>query len=151
MRQLSEKGPVKFLAFGVADYAGTTAAFFDIRSNLEEIRSMATYLLQLSYTPAAWAALVNSPQDRGEAVRGSIEKLGGEMTHTWLAFGEDDVVGILEMPDNVAAAAISMAFNAGGAIKNVKMTPLLSVKDGIEAMKKAAQCGYKPAQKAASA
>jgi uncharacterized protein with GYD domain len=73
------------------------------------------------------------------------------LIHIWLALGEDDVVSILEMPNNVAAAAISMAFHAGGAIKNVKMTPLISVKDGIEAMKKAAQCGYKPAQKAASA
>jgi len=111
---------------------------------------MATYLLQLSYTPATWAALVGNPQDRGEAVRGSIENLGGKLEHIWLAFGEDDVISILEMPDNVAAAAISMAFNAGGAVRGVKITPLMSIQEGIAAMKKAAQCGYQPAQKAAA-
>lgn len=112
---------------------------------------MATYLLQLSYTPAAWAALVSNPQDRLEAVRGPIEKLGGKLVHGWLAFGEDDAVCILEMPDNVAAAAISIAFNAGGAVKSVRTTPLLSFQEGIAAMNEAAECGYKPAQKAASA
>ena len=55
------------------------------------------------------------------------------------------------MPNNIAAAAISIAFSAGCACKNVKTTPLMSIQEGIEAMKKAAKCGYKPAKKAASA
>ncbi len=112
---------------------------------------MATYLLQASYTSGSWAALVSNPQDRFEAVRGPIEKLGGKLLHGWLAFGEDDVVVIVDMPDNVAVAALAMALNAGGALKNVKTTPLISIQEGIAAMKKAADCGYKPAQKAASA
>jgi uncharacterized protein with GYD domain len=112
---------------------------------------MAHYLLQISYTPEAWAALVRKPQDRGEAVRGPVEKLGGKIERIWLAFGEEDVVAVIDMPDNVAAAAISIAFSAGGACKKVKTTPLLSIPDGIEAMKRAAKCGYKPAHKPASA
>jgi len=44
------------------------------------------------------------------------------------------------MPDNVAAAALAMAFNAGGAVKTVKTTPLMSISEGIAAMKKAAEC-----------
>ena len=106
---------------------------------------MATYLLQLSYTPSAWAALVSNPQDRFEVVRRPIEKLGGKHLHGWLAFGEDDVIAIVDMPDNVAVAALAMA------CKNVRTTPLISIQEGIAAMKKAAECGYKPAQKAASA
>lgn len=112
---------------------------------------MAHYLLQISYTPEAWAALVRNPQDRAEAVRGPIEKLGGKVERIWLAFGEDDIVGIFDMPDNVAAAAMSMAFSAGGACKSVKTTPLMSMHEGLEAMKKAAQSGYKPVHKTASA
>ena len=112
---------------------------------------MAHYLLQVSYAAETWAALIRNPQDRAEAVRGAIEKLGGKIERIWLAFGEDDVVGIIEMPNNVAAAAISIAFSAGGACKNVKTTPLLSMAEGMEAMKQAAQSGYKPAQKTASA
>ncbi len=112
---------------------------------------MAHYLLEISYTPEAWAALIKNPQDRAEAVRGPIEKLGGKMERIWLAFGEDDIVGIIDMPNNVAAAAISIAFAGGGACKNVKTTPLMSIEEGMDAMKKAAQSGYKPAHKVASA
>jgi hypothetical protein len=43
---------------------------------------MARYLLQISYSRDAWAALVLNPQDRAEAVRGSIEKLGGKIAQT---------------------------------------------------------------------
>ena len=48
------------------------------------------------------------------------------------------------MPDNVSAAAFAVAVAAGGACKNVKTTPLLSIAEGIEAMKKAGQSGYQP-------
>ena len=105
---------------------------------------MAHYLLQLSYKPEAWAAMIKNPQDRAQAVETAVQKLGGKMERFWLSFGEYDIVGIVEMPDNVAAAAFAMAIGAGGACMNVKTTPLLSTHDGVEAMKKAATCGYKP-------
>lgn len=112
---------------------------------------MAHYLLQVSYSRDAWAALILNPQDRGAAVRGPIEKLGGQIGQLWLAFGDDDIVAIVEMPNNIAAAAISIAFSAGGACKKVKTTPLMSIQEGMEAMKKAGECGYQPASRAASA
>lgn len=106
---------------------------------------MASYLFQVAYSPEAWAAMIKHPQDRAEAVRSSIEKLGGKVVGFYLAFGDYDVVGIIEMPDNVAASAFAMAVAAGGACKSVKTTPLLSIADGVAAMKKAATAGYKPA------
>ena len=106
---------------------------------------MAQYLLQVSYTPEAWAAMIKKPQNRAEAVRAAIEELGGTEKGFWFSFGDYDIVGIIEMPDNVSAAAFSVAVSGGGACRNVKTTPLLSIEDGIEAMKKAATCGYKPA------
>lgn len=105
---------------------------------------MADYLLQLSYSPEAWAGLLKKPHNRIDAVRGSIENLGGKIGPFWLSFGDHDLVGILEMPDHVSAAAFSMAISAGGACRNVKTTPLISMEDGIEAMKKAGKSGYKP-------
>ncbi len=102
-------------------------------------------MLQLSNTPEAWAALIKRPQNRMEAVRKSIENLGGSIKAFWMCFGEHDVIGILEMPDNVSAAAFSMAIGGGGACTNIKTTPLMSIEDGIAAMTKAGKCGYKPA------
>ncbi len=106
---------------------------------------MPSYLFQVSYTAEALATMIKRPQDRAEAVRKPIEKLGGKVVGFWLSFGDYDVVGIFEMPDNVSAAAFALAIAAGGACKSVKTTPLLSVEDGLAAMKKAAGSGYKPA------
>lgn len=107
---------------------------------------MTHYLLQIAYTPETWAKMVQNPQDRAEAVRGPVEKLGGKVERFWMAFGEYDVIGVVEMPDNVAAAAFSMAIAAGGACKDVKTTPLMSTQQGMEALRHAATCGYQPAQ-----
>jgi uncharacterized protein with GYD domain len=106
---------------------------------------MPSYLLQVSYSSEAIAAMIKHPQNRGEAVRKPIEKLGGKINAFWLAFGDYDVVAIIDMPNNVNAAAFALAVAAGGSCKNVRTTPLLSAEEGIAAMKKAASSGYKPA------
>ncbi len=88
---------------------------------------MPSYLLQVSYSAEAWAAMIKHPQDRIEAVRKSVEKLGGKIINGWLSFGDYDIVALLDMPDNVFAAAFAMAAAAGGACKNVQTPPLLSI------------------------
>jgi len=105
---------------------------------------MAGYLLQISYSSEAWAALVKRPQNRIEAVRKVVDKLGGSVGAFWMSFGDYDLVGFLEMPDNVSAAAFAVAVAAGGACRSVKTTPLLTIEEGLEAMKKAGGSGYKP-------
>lgn len=104
---------------------------------------MPHYLLQGSYTPEAWARLVANPHDRTEAVRAPIEKLGGRIHTAFFAFGESDIISIIEMPNNVNAAAIAIAFAAGGTLKSVKTTPLMTAAEALEAIKKAGTSGYK--------
>lgn len=106
---------------------------------------MPYYLQQVAYSQEGWEALVDKPQNRIEAVRPAIEKLGGKIESAWFAFGEYDVVLIVEMPTNVDASAIAMAFAAGGACRNVKTTPLLTIEEGVKAMEKAAGAGYRAA------
>ncbi len=105
---------------------------------------MPSYLVQASYTVEALAAMMKSPQNRTEVVRKAIEKLGGSLTGLWLSFGDQDVVCIIDMPDNISAAALALAIASGGALKSTKTTPLLSVEEGMTAMKKAGTSGYKP-------
>ena len=69
---------------------------------------MPVYLHQIAYSREGWQALLAQPQDRIEAVRPAIEKLGGKIRNAWFAFGEYDIVLISEMPDNASAAAISI-------------------------------------------
>jgi uncharacterized protein with GYD domain len=106
---------------------------------------MPYYLQQVAYSAEGWEALVEKPQNRIEAVRPAIEKLGGKIENAWFAFGEYDVVLILQMPTNVDASAIAMAFAAGGACKSVKTTPLLTIAEAVESMEKAAAAGYRAA------
>ena len=104
---------------------------------------MPQFLFQGSYTSDAWAAQVKDPKNRIDVVRPAFEAMGGSLDHAWLAFGEHDIVGVATFPDNVSAAAISIAVAAGGAIQ-LKTTPLLSMDEGLEATQKAAQVGYRP-------
>jgi uncharacterized protein with GYD domain len=108
-------------------------------------QEMPHYLVQVSYTAEGWAALLKKPQNRIEAVRPAVEKLGGKIEGAWFAFGESDVIVVLDMPDNTSAAALAMAFASGGACKSCKTTPLLTIEDGLEALKQGAKAGYKPA------
>ena len=105
---------------------------------------MSLYAVQVGYTPETWATLIKKPQDRLKAVGRAAEKLGGKLVNAWMTFGDYDIMVILEMPDQVAAAAFAVAVAAGGACKSVKTTPLLSIEQGIEAMKKASSTGYEP-------
>ncbi|MGA8042004.1 MAG: GYD domain-containing protein [Terracidiphilus sp.] len=105
---------------------------------------MPSYLLQASYSTEALRVLIKKPEDRTEVVRRAVEKLGGKLVGLWLSFGDQDVVCIIEMPNNVSAAAISLAIGAGGALKTTRTTSLLSVDEGIAALKKASTSGYSP-------
>ena len=112
---------------------------------------MPFYLHQVSYTPEALARLIASPQDRFEAVRGPIEKLGGKIKDSYFSFGPSDAVMITEFPDNTSAAAIALAFAAGGALRTVQTTALMTTAEAMDALRKAGTCGYKPVTAGAAA
>lgn len=105
---------------------------------------MAYYMLQITYTPDAWAVQVRNPQNRLEMVRPVVERLGGKIESGWLSFGDYDLVVICQFPDNVSAAALSMTASAGGSVRTVKTTPLMTIDEGIEALRKASTAGYRP-------
>ncbi len=105
---------------------------------------MPSYLVQCSYTSEALAALIANPQDRTEHVKKVAKTLSGKIGGSWLSFGEHDLVLIVEMPNNINAAALALAAAAGGSLKSVKTTPLMSIADATEALKKAGTSGYRP-------
>ena len=99
---------------------------------------MAQYLVQVSYTSDSWAAQLKEPKNRIEAVTPVLAKLGGRFTAAYYTFGEYDLVFTAEFPDNVSAAAAAMAFAAGGAVKAIKTTPLMTLEEGMNALRKGA-------------
>jgi uncharacterized protein with GYD domain len=106
---------------------------------------MATYLIQVAYNTDGWKGLIASPQDRMKAITPAVEQLDGSVVAGWVAFGDYDVVAIIDLPTNVSAAAFSMAVSAGGTVKAFKTTPLMSMEEAVTAMDLAAESLYEPA------
>ncbi len=108
---------------------------------------MAFYLVQVTYTPEAWAAMVKTPQNRMEsAVQPVAEKLGGKAAGCWVAFGKYDTIAMLELPNIVSAAAFSIVAPAGGTMRAIKTTPVMRFEEGMQAMSKAGKTSYQARQ-----
>ena len=97
---------------------------------------MPFYLYQVAYTQATARTLVDDPQDREQMARTSIELLGGKLHSFHFAFGEYDVVMIAEMPDNIAAGALSLG-RITRSFAKLHTTPLLTTAEGVAVMKRA--------------
>ena len=98
---------------------------------------MKSFLILTSYTSQTWAALVKEPKNQFEVANPIIDNLGGKIVCAYLAFGDYDSIAVVEMPDDVTAASLSMALLASTAFKSVKTTHILSWKDAVESMKQA--------------
>ena len=103
---------------------------------------MPHYLLQASYNPEAWSALAREPEDRTEAIRPVVERLGGKLIAGYLSFGDYDIIAIVEMPTQISAAAYAIASAGGGAVRVHKTTPLLTPQEAKEAMQMAGEAEY---------
>jgi len=104
---------------------------------------MPFYLTRFSYTPETWARLRENPEDRRDAAKAYIESVGGTLHGFWYAFGEYDAYNIWEAPDNVSMAAVALAISGGGALSKFETTPLLTVEETIEAMRKSRDVSYR--------
>ena len=104
---------------------------------------MAHYLIQVSYSKEGIGALLANPQDRAAAVRPVVEGMGGKLESLYFAFGDHDAVVIVELPDNVTAAALAMAIGGNPGISSYKTTALLTMDEAMQAMRKASGTGYR--------
>jgi uncharacterized protein with GYD domain len=100
------------------------------------------YLLQASYNPEAWSALARKPEDRTEAIKPLVERLGGKVLSGYLSFGDYDIIAIVEMPSSVSVAAYAIASAGGGAVRVHKTTPLLTPEEAKQAMSLAGEAEY---------
>ena len=65
---------------------------------------MAIYMFKGTYTQASIQAMVENPVDRTALISKACESFGGKLLNVFMAFGEDDVIVITELPDDVTAA-----------------------------------------------
>ncbi|MBA3324554.1 MAG: GYD domain-containing protein [Rhodobacteraceae bacterium] len=107
---------------------------------------MPFYLYQLAYSPEAIKALVANPSDRKAAATKLAEGLGGKLHHLFFAFGEHDVVCLVEAPDDKTMAAVAMAVGATGTVTGSATTKLMTAEEAMDAMAMAGRVtgSYKP-------
>ncbi len=98
---------------------------------------MAIYMFKGTYTQASIQAMVENPVDRTALISKACESFGGKLLNVFMAFGEDDVIVITELPDDVTAAAFSAQIAVAGTASRFSTTQLLSMGDWVEACKKA--------------
>jgi uncharacterized protein with GYD domain len=109
----------------------------------KEELTMPLYMTQFAYTPEAWAALVDNPEDRSAPVRELTEAMGGRVIGWYLSFGEYDGLVIYETLDNATAGAAALAAASGGHLRALKTTPLFSAEESVELMRRAGEASFR--------
>ena len=103
---------------------------------------MANYLIVASYSSdGAKGVLKNGGTARVDAVKKTIKSLGGKVQSFHFAFGADDAYVIVDLPDNIAAAALGLAVSSTG-LTHVKTVVLLTPAEFDEAAQR--QVTYSP-------
>jgi uncharacterized protein with GYD domain len=86
---------------------------------------MAKYLFQGNYVGDGLQGLIKEGgSSRRAAAAAAMESVGGSLESFYYAFGGNDVYGIIDMPDEASAVAMSLMVNASGAV-TINLTPLL--------------------------
>lgn len=97
---------------------------------------MPKFLIQATYTPEGTKGLLREgASGRRAAVEQVVTDLGGTVEAMYFAFGEDDTVLIVDLPDPVSMAAISLTVKASGALRT-RATPLLGIDEIDEAARR---------------
>ena len=88
---------------------------------------MPKYLLEASYTVDGLKGLIKEGGTaRRTAVETAAKALGGSVDSFYYVFGEADALVVMDMPDNVSVAAMSLSVAASGAVSGsvrVLLTP----------------------------
>ncbi len=100
---------------------------------------MPKYLVQVAMTVQGIRDGLS--KSKGTGLRANVAKLiesaGGKIEAYYFSFGQYDVIGIADLPDNVSAVALSVAASGAGLV-HLTMTPLLTPEEMDRAVEKSA-------------
>ena len=103
---------------------------------------MPKYLFQASYTREGLGGLVEEgATGRREMAANLAAALGGSVEAFYYAFGDSDLYAIADLPDDAAAAAVSLSVGASGTA-SIKTTVLVEPETIDEAVRRTVD--YRP-------
>ena len=97
---------------------------------------MSKYLISGSYSAEGLRGLQrDKASGRKSAVTAAVEGIGGKLEGLYYALGEDDVYLIVDLPDNVSAAAFGISVSAAGLVRT-RTIALMTVEEVDQALAK---------------
>ena len=88
---------------------------------------MARYVIFFTYSSGSWEQLIKNPEfDRTAAMRQIADSMGGTLESVNWMFGPYDGIEVLDVPDSITAAALSVTLISSGAFKHVETHELLN-------------------------
>lgn len=97
---------------------------------------MAKYLIAANYKVEGIKGLLKEGgSGRRQAVDKVLASVGGKVESFYYAFGDTDAYVVVDVPDNITAAAIALTVGASGAV-NLKTTVLMTPEEVDQAIKK---------------
>jgi len=104
---------------------------------------MPHYLLTGTYTAdGAKALLSEGGTSRKAQATALVKSLGGTVECFYFAYGSDDVVAVIDMPDGASATAASLTVSSSGRV-NVRLTPLITPEEVDAASQKSKGATYR--------
>lgn len=96
---------------------------------------MPRFLFYGSYSPEGFKGLMEEGgSERIEAAKQALGSVGGLLEAFYFSFGENHFYIIVDLPDNVAATAVTLAGNVTGTFR-INAVALLTPKELDEAVK----------------
>lgn len=103
---------------------------------------MPKYLISATYEQDGVQGLLQGGgSSRAEALKQIMEEMGGTAEAFYFAFGKHDGYAIVDLPDNISAAAIPLIVRATG-VAHMQVTPLLTPEEVDAAVQKSVN--YRP-------
>jgi uncharacterized protein with GYD domain len=98
---------------------------------------MAKYVIFFTYTSDSWERLIKSPEfDRTAAMRQLASSIGGTVESIYWMFGSHDGFEVMDVPDSVSAAALSITLTSSGAFRQVETHELITEQQIGQALQK---------------
>lgn len=107
---------------------------------------MAIYITQGNYTAQAMKGMIDSPEDRANAVAALMDSVGAKLLHMYMTTGEYDFLTIAEGDDVTDLMAGLMVAGSSGGVANLKTVQAITTQDAKAAMEtaQAVRAAYRP-------
>ena len=100
---------------------------------------MAHYLIEVGYTPESWNTQIDTQANVVDRISPALKACGAKLECIYYAFGDADLIAVIDFKTPEDAAGFSLAVGSTGALRLYRTTALLSVEQGMKSMKRAGE------------